>query len=95
MRAVLADTHIPLRDLAIARSWPPTCIRSFCLFDDAPAISKVFDGVERWHAKAPLGRLGQPQDVADACLFLASPAACWITGQEIAVDGGMLVSPLY
>jgi 3-oxoacyl-[acyl-carrier protein] reductase len=37
----------------------------------------------------PLGTLGQAEDVADAALFLASPAARYITGQVLAVDGGM------
>jgi len=37
----------------------------------------------------PLGNLGQPDDVANAVLFLASPAARYITGQVLAVDGGM------
>jgi 3-oxoacyl-[acyl-carrier protein] reductase len=37
----------------------------------------------------PLGKLGQPQDVAAAVLFLASPEADYITGQVIAVNGGM------
>jgi 3-oxoacyl-[acyl-carrier protein] reductase len=37
----------------------------------------------------PLGCLGQPDDVADAVLFLACPAARYITGQVLAVDGGM------
>lgn len=43
-------------------------------------------------ARTPLGRLGEPQDVADAILFLASPAAQWITGQTLAVDGGYTIS---
>ena len=37
----------------------------------------------------PLGSLGQPEDVANAVRFLASPAARYITGQVLAVDGGM------
>jgi NAD(P)-dependent dehydrogenase (short-subunit alcohol dehydrogenase family) len=40
-------------------------------------------------AKIPMGRLGQPQDLIGAVLFLASPAAEFITGQVLAVDGGM------
>ena len=36
----------------------------------------------------PLGRLGQPQDIADAALFLCSPAAAWISGQILTVSGG-------
>ncbi len=47
------------------------------------------DGVERWLERAPLGRLGTPQDVADAVLFLLSPAARWISGTNLVVDGGM------
>jgi 3-oxoacyl-[acyl-carrier protein] reductase len=39
----------------------------------------------------PLGRLGDPQDVADAVLFLASPSAAFITGHVLTVDGGLTV----
>ncbi|MDJ0699295.1 MAG: SDR family NAD(P)-dependent oxidoreductase [Woeseiaceae bacterium] len=46
-------------------------------------------GVERWLARAPLGRLGSPNDVAEAVLFLLSPAAAWISGANLVVDGGM------
>ena len=38
----------------------------------------------------PLGRVGQPIDVANAALFLASDEAAWITGVDLAVDGGYL-----
>ena len=40
-------------------------------------------------AKIPLGRLGSPQDIAEAVAFLASPAAGYITGTELHVNGGM------
>jgi NAD(P)-dependent dehydrogenase (short-subunit alcohol dehydrogenase family) len=53
------------------------------------------DGVARWEAKAPLGRLGSATDIADACLFLASPAASFITGANLPVEGGVLASPIY
>lgn len=47
------------------------------------------DGVRRWHDRVPLGRIGSPNDVADAVLFLLSPAARWISGANLVVDGGM------
>lgn len=43
-------------------------------------------------ARTPLGRLGEPDDIAQAIAFLASPAASWITGQTLAVDGGYTIS---
>jgi 3-oxoacyl-[acyl-carrier protein] reductase len=42
-----------------------------------------------WAAKVPLGRLGTPEDVAAAVAFLASDDAAYITGQVLAVNGGM------
>jgi 3-oxoacyl-[acyl-carrier protein] reductase len=41
--------------------------------------------------RIPLGRFGQPEDVANAALFLASPQARYITGQVLTVDGGMVM----
>jgi 3-oxoacyl-[acyl-carrier protein] reductase len=52
-------------------------------------------GVRRYLASVPLARLGHPDDVADACLFLASPAARWISGANLVVDGGVLTSQVY
>ena len=43
-------------------------------------------------SRIPMGRLGDPDDVASACLFLASDAAQYITGESLAVDGGWLAS---
>lgn len=43
-------------------------------------------------ARTPLGRLGMPEDIANAILFLTSPGASWITGQTLAVDGGYTIS---
>jgi NAD(P)-dependent dehydrogenase (short-subunit alcohol dehydrogenase family) len=42
-------------------------------------------------ARLPLARLGTPEDIAGAALFLASDLASWITGQVLVVDGGALV----
>lgn len=42
-------------------------------------------------AQTPISRLGQPSDMADACLFLLSDAASWVSGQILAVDGGQIV----
>lgn len=44
-------------------------------------------------ARLPLGRIGEPDDVAKAALFLASDAADWITGHVLVVDGGAMVMP--
>jgi meso-butanediol dehydrogenase/(S,S)-butanediol dehydrogenase/diacetyl reductase len=41
-------------------------------------------------AGVPLGRIGTPQDVANVVVFLASPVASYITGQQVTVDGGIL-----
>jgi NAD(P)-dependent dehydrogenase (short-subunit alcohol dehydrogenase family) len=53
------------------------------------------DGVRRYRQAVPLGRLGHPADVGNACVFLASPMAEWITGQNLVVDGGVSVHPIW
>ena len=42
-------------------------------------------------ARIPLGRAGGPDDIAGVAVFLASPAAAYITGQVLPLDGGMSI----
>lgn len=46
-------------------------------------------GVARWTGAAPLGRLGTADDIANAVLYLLSPAAAFVTGANLVVDGGI------
>jgi NAD(P)-dependent dehydrogenase (short-subunit alcohol dehydrogenase family) len=48
----------------------------------------------RYMQEIPLGRIGQPSDIANAVLFLSSPDADWITGQLYLVDGGLMAGHL-
>jgi 3-oxoacyl-[acyl-carrier protein] reductase len=50
------------------------------------------DGVEAFTARVPVGRNGQPEDIANAFLFLASEEAAFLTGQTILIDGGASLS---
>ncbi|MDQ1069438.1 SDR family NAD(P)-dependent oxidoreductase [Streptomyces canus] len=65
------------------------------LIDRAGLAEAWPEGVEQWVRKAPLGRLGRPEDVADACVFLASPLASWVTGHDLVVDGGVSARPTW
>ncbi|MBV9010436.1 MAG: SDR family oxidoreductase [Pseudonocardiales bacterium] len=53
------------------------------------------EGVRRYRRVVPLGRLGRPADVGNACVFLASSMAEWITGVNLVVDGGVSVHPIW
>jgi NAD(P)-dependent dehydrogenase (short-subunit alcohol dehydrogenase family) len=55
------------------------------LASDPAEARALLDGEAR---RVPLGRLGQPSEIADAVLFLSSPQASFITGSELFVDGG-------
>jgi 3-oxoacyl-[acyl-carrier protein] reductase len=57
----------------------------------SPEHSLGPEGLEQAASFIPMGRVGEPEDIADVILFLASPAARYLTGQVVAVDGGLLV----
>jgi len=79
----------------LALEWGPSGIRSNTVspgfirtpmsesFYQAPGIK------ERREAMLPSRRIGTPQDIADAVLFLASPRASYVNGAELLVDGGL------
>ena len=61
-------------------------------FIDTPMVETVPDNViGNLEKKTPLGRLGAPEDIANAYLFLASDEAAFITGSVLAVDGGLVL----
>jgi NAD(P)-dependent dehydrogenase (short-subunit alcohol dehydrogenase family) len=72
-----------------ATPWPPAS--SGARASKRPGRTEV----ARWKRAAPLGRLGTAADVADACLFLASPGARWITGASLTVDGGVMTHQIF
>jgi NAD(P)-dependent dehydrogenase (short-subunit alcohol dehydrogenase family) len=66
---------------------------------DTPMLRREAEGapdpeqqLERFGAIHPLNRLGTPDEVAAAALFLASDAASFVTGSALAVDGGLLAA---
>ena len=78
---------------SLARELGPIGIR-VCTVTPGYFESEMTAGVtdrnrERIQRRTPLGRLGTTEDVVDAVLFLASPAAAFITGQSLVIDGGI------
>ena len=86
----------------LAKRLGPQNVRANCI---APGVIKTprlkFSGSEvpefaRRSAKVtPLQRLGRPEEVAELVLFLASDRSSYITGQDIAIDGGLSIAPLF
>ncbi len=80
---------------ALAVEWSPLGVRVNCIapgFIETAMSSKALDGdsgrKQRVLSRTPIGRLGEPADVANAALFLASSKSRYITGVVLPVDGG-------
>lgn len=69
----------------------PGTIETPLVAEAAAAMGETVDSLrERWGAAHPLNRIGQPEEIANVVLFLASPKASFMTGSYVNVDGGML-----
>jgi NAD(P)-dependent dehydrogenase (short-subunit alcohol dehydrogenase family) len=79
----LAPDHIRINAVAPAVVETPI----YSTFLTKEEVSKVLPSFSAFH---PLGRIGQPADVAEAILFLASEQSSWITGAILPVDGGVM-----
>ncbi len=75
----------------------PLGIRVNCVAPGAIEVERTrledSDYAGKWGKVAPLRRVGQPQDVADAVVFLASDKTSFVTGQTLWVDGGLFTQP--
>lgn len=91
----VADMQIA-RNLAV--EWGHAGVRVNCIApglirtDMARALWEDPERLERTLKSYPVGRIGEPADVAGAALFLASSAGAFVTGQTIVVDGGSTIS---
>jgi NAD(P)-dependent dehydrogenase (short-subunit alcohol dehydrogenase family) len=81
---------------ALAVEWAPQKIRVNAVaptWVKTPFIAGLQDKPElmqRIEAVTPLGRLAEPEEIASAVLYLASPASAMVTGHTLLVDGGFL-----
>lgn len=87
---VMALTKVAARELASRNVTCNAIAPGFIATDMTKEISD--EATQNYLASIPLGRAGQPEDVANLAAFLASPESDYITGTVIRIDGGLAIS---
>lgn len=99
----IAKAGVIMATKVMALEWAEYNIRVNCIAPgaiDTRLYNAIFALLPEDEAKAqkeasakriPLGRIGQPKEIADAMIYLASEASSYVTGQTIAIDGGSLL----
>lgn len=79
---------------SLAFEWAPYNIRCNTIspgYMDT-ALNRAYGSLfDEWKQKTPLGRLGDPDELTNACIYLASPASSFCTGSDMLIDGGYTV----
>lgn len=78
-----------IRVNAVSPGWIETCDWQLSSRATLPQHS------ERDKKQHPVGRVGTPDDIAEACLYLTGPQSGFITGQNLIIDGGMTIRMIY
>jgi len=99
----IAKAGVIMATKVMAVEWAPFGIRANCVAPGA-IETRLYDAIfkllpereareqrERARERIPMSRVGEPHEIADAVLYLASDASSYVTGQTFAVDGGALL----
>ena len=99
----IAKAGVHMATKVMALEWAPFNIRVNCIAPGA-IDTRLYDAIftlmpdeqaeeqkENARQRIPMGRVGEPREIADAILYLASDASSYVTGQSFAVDGGALL----
>lgn len=94
----VAKAGVAMLTTGLAREWGKTGVRVNAVGPGpirTPLTEPLFaahDWLEpKWVESVPLGRIGEPEDLAGIFVYLASPASQWVTGRSFYIDGGWLL----
>jgi NAD(P)-dependent dehydrogenase (short-subunit alcohol dehydrogenase family) len=93
----VSKAAVAMLTTGLAREWATTGVRVNAVGPGpvyTPLTEPILENTpglrERWIASVPLGRIGEPEDLAGIFVYLASPASAWVTGRSFYIDGGWL-----